>query len=181
MEYPLPFEIPSTKNKTSIIRHGLVIFYDFSHHHILFQQFLWLYSSWTQLRSHPYIQNDLVVFISSPTIPDDFKKLRNLTKTINRKNQLRIYRCTTLIDSILNKDYEYLNNFSLQFRMELARLFYWQQTRLSSVLLFLNDEYESLLLKYDYIFRLDIDSFLMSNFAFLSTNIIINTWRINFI
>jgi len=50
--------------------------------------------------------------------------------------------------------------------MELARLFYWQQTRLSSLLLFLHDEYKIKLLNYDYIFRLDIDSFFMPNFAY---------------
>jgi hypothetical protein len=50
--------------------------------------------------------------------------------------------------------------------MELARLFYWQQTRLSSLLLFLNDEYKNKLSKYDYIFRLDIDSFFLPKFSF---------------
>ncbi|CAF0796986.1 unnamed protein product [Rotaria sordida] len=160
----LPFEMGNTNNQTSNIRHGLVVFYDFSNHHILFQQFLWLYSSWIQLRQHTYIQNDLILFISSSTIPNDFKKLKNITKSLNNKNQFIIYPCTTLIDSILNKNYKILNNFSIHFHMELARLFYWQQTRLSSLLLFLIDEYKNKLLIYDYIFRLDIDSFLMSNF-----------------
>jgi hypothetical protein len=50
--------------------------------------------------------------------------------------------------------------------MELGRLFYWQQTRLSSLLSFLHYNCQKILSKYDYIFRLDIDSFFMSKFSF---------------
>ncbi|CAF4652266.1 unnamed protein product, partial [Rotaria sp. Silwood2] len=103
LKHVLPFEMNNTNNKTSVIRHGLVVFYDFSNHHILFQQFLWLYSSWIQLHQHSHIRNDLILFISSSTIPDNFKKLQNITKKLNNKNQFIIYPCVTLIDSILNK------------------------------------------------------------------------------
>ncbi|CAF3630250.1 unnamed protein product [Rotaria socialis] len=165
LKHALPFEIDSTSsNRSSIIRHGLVVFYDFSYHHLLFQQFLWLYSSWTQLRPHGHIQNDLILFVSSSTIPDDFKKLENMTIHLNHKNQFIIYSCTTLLDSLVNQNYDLLNDYPLNFRMELERLFYWQQTRLSTLLLFLIHEYTQKLLKYDYIFRLDIDSFLMPEF-----------------
>lgn len=158
-KYSLPFKIDH--NKTSMIRHALVVFYDYSYHHMLFQQFLWLYSSWVQLPRHAYIKNDLILFISSPTIPNDFQKLENITK---HENQLIIYSCLTLVDSILNKNNNLLNEFSLNFRMELVRLFYWQQRGLSSLLLFLDIECQQKLRNYDYIFRLDVDSFLLPNF-----------------
>lgn len=166
LKYPLKFDINNDENETSIIHHGLIVFYDYSNHHLYFQQFLWLYSSWIQLDKNRHIKNDLIVFISSSIIPNDFEKLLNLTKTSNTHNQLFIYPCQTLIDSILKQNYEYLNHFSAYFHMELARLFYWQQTRLLSLLLFLHDEYKITLSKYDYIFRLDIDSFFIPNFAF---------------
>jgi hypothetical protein len=166
LAYSFSFDTYSANNEASMTRHALVVFYDYTYHHLLFQQFLWLYSSWCQLHSHTSIQNDLIVFISYPIIPNEFLKLENLTTTIKtNKNRLFIYPCLTLIDSILNKHYEYLNDFSLHLNMELGRLFYWQQTRLSSLLLFLIDEYKDKLFNYDYIFRLDVDSFLMPNFA----------------
>jgi len=164
LKHPLSFDINDNINQTDIIHHGLVVFYDYSYHHIYFQQFLWLYSSWIQLHENLHIKNDLILFISSPIIPNDFQKLVNFTHM--NKNQFLIYSCQTLIDSVLNKNYQYLNNFSMNLHMEFSRLFYWQETRLSSLLLFLNNEYRIKLLKYDYIFRLDIDSFFMPNFAF---------------
>ena len=165
LRHSLPLYIGDTNNRTKLLRHALVVFYDFSNHHLFFQQFLWLYTSWIQLRSHSYIQHDLVLFVSSTIIPNDFIKLKNHTKSIHNKNEFIIYSCTTLIDSILNKNYEILNNFPIRFHMELGRLFYWHQTRLSSLLLFLINKYRNKLLQYDYIFRLDVDSFLMSNFC----------------
>lgn len=168
LNHPLLFDNNDKTNteKKSFIRHGLVIFYDYSYHHIYFQQFLWLYSSWMQLTKNFHIKNDLILFISSPMIPDDFQKLINLTRHTHKYNQFLIYPCQTLTDSVLQQNFEYLNHFSGYFHMELARLFYWQQTRLSSLLLFLHDEYRIKLLNYDYIFRLDIDSFFMPNFAY---------------
>jgi hypothetical protein len=165
LKHRLSFDIDDSIKQNSIIRHGLVVFYDYEYHHLYFQQFLWLYSSWIQLQENSQIKNDLILFISSPIIPNDFQKLLNLTKNSHHKNQFFIYPCQTLIDSILNENYQYLNNLSPLFHMELARLFYWQQTRLSSLLLFLHDEYQKKLLKYDFIFRLDIDSFFMSKFS----------------
>ena len=67
LKNPLLFDINNNINETSIIHHGLVVFYDYSFHHLLFQQFLWLYSSWIQLQENSYIKNDLIVFISSST------------------------------------------------------------------------------------------------------------------
>ena len=154
----------STKKKSST-HHGLVVFYDYAYHHVYFRQFLWLFSSWSQLEENDRIHNDLVVFISSFNIPDDFQKLLNLTRKTSHRNQLLIYPCQTLVDSILDQNYRFLSNFSPQFHMELARLFYWQQTRLSSLLLFLHEYSQEKLIKYDYIFRLDVDSFFMTDFA----------------
>ena len=152
-------------NTTASERHGLVVYYDYTHHHIYFQQFLWLYSSWLQLSRSTNVRNDLVVFISSSSIPNDFVQLQNRTPTTQHANQFLVYPCVTLVDSILKQQYAYLSNFSVPFHLELARLFYWQQTRLSSLLLFLSAEYRRKLMPYDFLFRLDLDSFLMPTFS----------------
>ena len=164
LKHRLPFEMDNSINRKSPRHHALVVFYDYSYHHVYFQQFLWLYSSWRQLRKNDRIQNDLIVFIASFNIPDDFKTLVNLTRRSSDQNQLLIYPCQTLVDSILDENYRFLTNFSPEFHMELARLFYWQQTRLSSLLLFLHENYQKKLIQYDYIFRFDIDSFFMPTF-----------------
>lgn len=167
LKQPLHFNVNPITNRTStVVRHGLVVFYDFTYHHVFFQQFLWLYSSWTQLpQQRKNIQNDLIVFISSWDIPEDFRNLQNYTETRDSHNRLKIFPCTKLVDSILNGNYQLLRNFTLNFHMELARLFYWQQTRLSSLLVFLTDDCLEKLGDYDLIFRLDVDSFLMPKFA----------------
>ena len=169
LKQPLHFDATATANRnrtSAAVRHGLVVFYDFTYHHVFFQQFLWLYSSWAQLPQQKNIQNDLIVFVSSWDIPEDFRKLQNHTKTMDYHNRLKIFPCTKLVDSILNGDYQLLQNFTLNFHMELARLFYWQQTRLSSLLVFLIDDCLEKLRDYDLIFRVDVDSFLMPKFAY---------------
>lgn len=164
LQTPLKFNYPINKNSNSILRHGIVVFYDYSHHYIYFQQFLWLYSSWKQLQDNEQIRNDLIVFISSTDIPIEFLKLRN--STTKTKNKLILYPCQTLIQSILSRHYQYISRFSLNFNLELARLFYWQQTRLSSLLLLIHDEYRNYLRNYHFIFRIDLDSFLMPKYSF---------------
>jgi hypothetical protein len=152
-----------TRHETQrIVRHGLVVFYDFSYHHVFFQQFLWLYSSWCQLTSMSNIHNDLIVFVSSATIPHEFQTL--IDQCRQQDKQLKIYSCPSIVDTIVTDHTRLPVNFSLPFLLELTRLFYWQQTRLSSLLLFLVDSCQDKLLDYDFIFRLDFDSFLMPTF-----------------
>lgn len=166
IEQELKSNLPFEMIDTSINRHhALVVFYDYSYHHVYFQQFLWLYSSWKQLRENERIRNDLIVFIASLYIPNDFQILVNATRRSSSGNQLFVYPCQTLVDSILDQNYRFLSNFSPEFHMELARLFYWQQTRLSSLLVFLHENSQKKLLHYDYIFRFDIDSFFMPTFS----------------
>lgn len=169
-ELQKPLSLPKNRGRSQ--SHGLVLFYDLTYHQTYFHQFLWLYSSWLQLPSSSIIQHDLIVFLPSITIPKDFQKLLNYTKqNAHHRNQLKIFFCPTLIDALIDHSEPLIDEFSLQFQMELARVFVWQETRLASLFIFINDECQKYLRHYDLIFRFDCDSFFLPNFAFYSQSI----------
>lgn len=153
-----------TSTISTPIRHALVVFYDFSWHHTFFQRFLWLYTSWTQLSFDERIQNDLLVFVSSSTVPDDFIELQQEHFKLGQRNQLKIFASR----SIFELNFRFIDGFTLDFEMELVRLFYWQQSKLLSLLIFLFDDEQKILRHYDYLFRVDFDSMILPNFGLYS-------------
>ena len=169
IDYEFSQSISWKKSRRASRSHGLAVFYDYTYHQTFFHQFLWLHASWSQLSSSSIVRNDLIVFISSKTIPDDFQKLINSTRRrTSNGNQLKIFHCPTLIDSLLNSDDPSIDDFSPSIQLELARVFFWQETRLSSLLIFLYASCREHLRHYDLIYRFDYDSFFLPNFAVYS-------------